>query len=161
MTASRERFAPEPKPKSRSKSRSNSQKVSPPKVSELPSRLGKSNPLPAWLKSLLIIQKGSIGLTILLSITVFGVYSWTVYAKKTWNEQYRKLEHLQRSERQFTATEEALGHDLVTNAQKTPSHLIREKPSQAVFLETPTARPKLPEPAADPAKDRPPNPLGY
>jgi hypothetical protein len=121
-----------------------------------------STVLPAWLQLLLYVQRGSIAATILLTIAVFGVYSWTVYAQGAWNAQYRKLEQLKRYERQVTAAEETLGHNLAVNAQKSPgNNLVRQKPEQTIFLEASPSRIKSPQPVTNPEIEDSAAPLGY
>lgn len=96
---------------------------------------------PSWLKFLFSAQKLSIISTVLLTIALFGIYGWTVYAQEDWNDQYRKLEHLKRNERQLTAAQETIDHNLTTNIQKAPGQLTRETPQQSLFLEAAPLRP--------------------
>jgi hypothetical protein len=120
-------------------------------------------PVPNWLKFLVSAQRLSIATTVLLTIAVFGVYSWTVYAQESWNKQYRKLEDLKRLERNLTATEGLLEHSMIGDAQKTSKQqLIRETPEQAIFLQSAPARPlSLPPQATEQQQEKPYEPLGY
>ncbi|NKB18288.1 MAG: hypothetical protein HC770_09885 [Pseudanabaena sp. CRU_2_10] len=119
-------------------------------------------PVPNWLKFLVGVQRLSIATTVLLTIAVFGVYSWTVYAQESWNNQYRKLEDLKRLERNLTATEGLLEHSMIGDAQKTSKQqLIRETPGQAIFLQSAPARPlSLPSQATE-QQAKTYEPLGY
>jgi hypothetical protein len=89
-----------------------------------------------------MVQKLSITSTVLLTLSVFAVYGWTVYAQESWNQQYKKLEELKRQERQLTAAEEAFDHNLIDNVQKKPGNLVRERPEQSLFIQAAPIRPK-------------------
>lgn len=120
-------------------------------------------PAPNWLKFLISVQRLSIATTILLTVAVFGVYSWTVYAQESWNKQYRQLEELKRLERNFTTTEGLLEHSMIRDAQKTSKQeLIRETPEQAIFLQSAPTHPlAVPPQGLDRPNDKPFEPLGY
>ncbi|MEI6430300.1 MAG: hypothetical protein WCO45_18245 [Pseudanabaena sp. ELA607] len=110
------------------------------KVSALPRH--RQIPFPLWLKALMAAQNLSIAATILLTASVFGIYGWTVYAQDQWNQQYKKLEHLKRQERQLTTAEEALDNNLIRSVQQQPGDLVRERPEQSIFLPAAPLRPK-------------------
>lgn len=120
-------------------------------------------PVPNWLKFLISFQRLSITTTVLLTVAVFGVYSWTVYAQESWNKEYKKLEELKRLERNFTTTEGLLEHSMVGEAQQTSKQkLVRETPEQSIFLQSAPARPlAVPPPAPNPQQQKPFAPLGY
>jgi hypothetical protein len=122
-----------------------------------------SYPVPNWLRFLIASQRLSIAATVLLTVAVFGVYSWTVYAQESWNNQYRRLEDLKRHERNLTATEGVLEHSLIRDAQKNSDRqLIRETPQQSIFLQAAPARSLvLPTETAKQDRDKPFEPLGY
>ncbi len=103
------------------------------------------------------VQNLSIATTILLTAAVFGIYGWTVYAQDQWNQQYKKLEHLKRQERQLTTAEEALDNNLIRSVQQQPGDLIRERPEQSIFLPAAPLRPKreLPAPATEAMRPSP------
>ncbi len=115
------------------------------KVSTLPRT--RQVPFPLWLRALMAAQNLSIATTILLTAAVFGIYGWTVYAQDQWNQQYKKLEHLKRQERQLTTAEEALDNNLIRSVQSQPGDLIRERPEQSIFLPAAPLRPKRDLPA--------------
>jgi hypothetical protein len=120
-------------------------------------------PVPNWLKFLISFQRLSITTTILLTMVVFGVYSWTVYAQESWNKEYKKLEELKRLERNFTTTEGLLEHSMVGEAQQTSKQkLVRETPEQSIFLQSAPARPlSVPPQAPDHRQEKPFDPLCY
>lgn len=104
-------------------------------------------PLPMWLKVLMSAQKMSIAMTVLLTVSVFVIYGWTVYAQEQWNQQYKKLEQLKRQERQLTTAEGAFDNDMLRSVQKKPGELVRERPEQSIFLQAAPLRPKRDVPA--------------
>jgi len=112
---------------------------------------------PAWLKILLSAQTLSIATTSILAVSVFGVYSLNVNVQKSFDQQYRKLEDLRRSERQLIVAKEALDHNLITNL---PSKLVREKPEQSFFMAPAPLRPTNPN-NLESDKNKAFVPLGY
>jgi hypothetical protein len=106
-----------------------------------------SFPLPTWLKLLMSAQKMSIAMTVLLTVSVFAIYGWTVYAQEQWNQQYKKLEQLKRQERQLTTAEGTFDNDMLRAVQKKPGELVRERPEQSIFLQAAPLRPKRDVPA--------------
>lgn len=176
MTASRARaaeqprFEPKSKPTSRQRyaSRKASLRANEAARTNFPTEkrssksTARANQLPAGLRLLLSLQQISIAATVLLTVAVFGVYSWTVYAQESWNDRYHKLESLKRYERQLTTAEEAINHNLATNVQTMPGHLIREKPEQSLFLEAAPLRPgKTTSLNPTLTKAKPTAPIGY
>lgn len=166
MTASRARMPePErsPQPLDRqSKRLSTSRK---PLNNKKVKRLPRTNafPLPLWLRILMSTQKLSIVVTVLLTLSVFTIYGWTVYAQEQWNQQYKKLEQLKRQERQLTAAEGSFDNDLLRSAQKNPGQLVRERPEQSIFLQAAPLRPKrdIPATVSELPKNKQNESLGY
>ncbi len=128
-------------------------------------RLPRTNsfPLPLWLRVLMTTQKLSIAMTILLTISVFAIYGWTVYAQEQWNQQYKKLEQLKRQERQLTTAEGSFDNDLLRSVQNKPGDLVRERPEQSIFLQAAPLRPKrdIPATVSELPKSKPNESLGY
>jgi hypothetical protein len=127
-------------------------------------------PLPLWLRLLLTTQKLAIVSTVLLTISVFAIYGWTVYAQEQWNQQYKKLEQLKRQERQLTNAQGSFNNEMMQSIQNKPGELVRERPEQSLFLQAAPLRPKretaLPNPAVselpkDRNKDKNNESLGY
>ncbi|PZO41956.1 MAG: hypothetical protein DCF19_08825 [Pseudanabaena frigida] len=112
-------------------------------------RLPRTNsfPLPLWLRVLMSAQKLSIAMTVILTISVFAIYGWTVYAQEQWNQQYKKLEQLKRQERQLTTAEGSFDNDMLRSVQKKPGDLVRERPEQSIFLQAAPLRPRLAVPS--------------
>ena len=112
-------------------------------------RLPRTNsfPLPVWLRVLMTTQKLSIAATVILTISVFAIYGWTVYAQEQWNQQYKKLEQLKRQERQLTNAAGAFDNEMLRSIQKKPGDLVRESPEKSIFLQAAPLRPKLEVPS--------------
>jgi hypothetical protein len=152
MTASRAR-SPEPQRYPQPLDRKNKLRQASPKPNKNRNvkRLPRTNsfPLPLWLRVLMTTQKLSIAATVILTISVFAIYGWTVYAQEQWNQQFKKLEQLQRQERQLT--------------QKKPGDLVRESPEKSIFLQAAPLRPKreVPSTVSELPKKKQNESLGY
>ncbi|MFE1747603.1 hypothetical protein [Coleofasciculus sp. H7-2] len=117
---------------------------------------------PAWLRSLVTLQRTSNLVCFLLIASTLGVYAWTVYTQQMWSQEYRKLETLQRHERQMTAANEALKNQLAQEAELPGTGLVAPNPANTIFLPPAPQRQSLPKPAATPnSETSPTTPLGY
>jgi hypothetical protein len=93
------------------------------------------HPSPAKVSNWVIsLQAISIAVTAVSFVCVGAVYGWNVNVQKKFDQQYRKLETLKQSERQLIVANESLGHDLITNLDRLPVKLVREKPQQSIFI---------------------------
>jgi hypothetical protein len=112
---------------------------------------------------LMRVQKLSIATTVLLTVSVFVIYGWTVYAQDQWNQQYKKLEQLKRQERQLTNAAGSFDNELLRSIQKEPGDLVRERPENSIFLQAAPLRPKreAPSTVSEISKDKPNESLGY
>jgi len=139
----------------------NRQKASNQNVKRMPRT--NSFPLPLWLRMLMRVQKLSIATTVLLTVSVFVIYGWTVYAQDQWNQQYKKLEQLKRQERQLTNAAGSFDNELLRSIQKEPGDLVRERPENSIFLQAAPLRPKreAPSTVSEILKDKPNESLGY
>ncbi len=128
-------------------------------------RLPRTNsfPLPLWLRVLMTTQKLSIAATVLLTVSVFVIYGWTVYAQEQWNQQYKKLEQLKRQERQLTNAAGSFDNEMLRSIQKKPGDLVRESPEKSIFLQAAPLRPKreVPSTVSELPKNKPNESLGY
>lgn len=127
-------------------------------VVTLPSSLTK----PFWLLKLCLWQRRFSAITFLLVTTTVGVYGWTVYCQQTWSQAYRKLDTLQRNERQLMTQSQQIKSYLAQQAQQPAAGLTPPDPAQTVFLPAPT-RATTPVSTTKP-QDPPqltPTPLGY
>ncbi|GFE68423.1 hypothetical protein [Chroococcus sp. FPU101] len=98
----------------------------------------QNHELSSRLQFLLFIQKGFSFITFCLVMTTLGLYAWTVYFPRLWNNEYKKLETLQRYERHLISTNESLKNQLAQQAEKPETGLSNPNPTQSIFL-TPTS----------------------
>lgn len=117
---------------------------------------------PIWLVSLLFLQRGSDLITFLLVAATLTIYSWTVYTQQQWSGEYRKLENLQREERQLTTADAVMKDQLAQQAEQPGTGLVSPSHANTIFLPPAPQRPSLEVPAATAESDsmaKPP--LGY
>ena len=115
-------------------------KISSPPTAKFP----QVQPLPAKLRVLLLLQKSSLGLALILIATSIAVYVSTVRIPELWSKKYQDLETLQRQERQLVATNESLKHKLAQQAQQEDSNLALINSKNALFI--PPASPSQRQP---------------
>lgn len=89
---------------------------------------------PRWLSSLLFLKRSSDVVTFLLVTTTLTIYSWTVYTQQQWMRDYRKLENLQRQERQLTTANAVMKNQLAQQAEKPATGLVTPTQTNAIFL---------------------------
>jgi hypothetical protein len=114
-------------------------------------------PKPIWLSSLLVLQRGSDLMAFFLVATTLTIYSWTVYT-----QQHRKLEGLQRQERQLTTANAVMKDQLAQQAERPATGLVTPSQANTIYLPSAPQRPfnessmssADPEPAGK-------TPLGY
>jgi hypothetical protein len=111
---------------SKPKARSNEQKVT-----RLSDRMKER---PKWLKSLDLVQKTTAILGLLLLGTTGVLYVSAYNTPQKWSQQYKKLESLQRDERELTVINETYKHQLSQEAQKKSSGLLAPTPERVIFL---------------------------
>lgn len=123
-----------------------------------------SNRQPNWLTRLIAIQRGTSVVTLGLVVSALAVYGWTVYNQQLWSRNYRRLESLQRQERQLIAADEILKNQMARQAENPETGLVLPTPDSAVFLQAPKPVPAATAPDVSPL-DSPalPSvyPLGY
>jgi hypothetical protein len=73
-------------------------------------------------------------LAFVLVATTLVIYGWTVYSQQHWSQSYRKLQTLQRDERQLTTTIEVLKNKMAQEAQTPAAGLVSPSPAGAIFL---------------------------
>ncbi|MDJ0796333.1 MAG: hypothetical protein QNJ51_05780 [Calothrix sp. MO_167.B12] len=103
-------------------------------VSSLPLVSPPNNTTPWWLLRLYALHRYSCLGTFLLVVAVLVVYGWTVYSQKLWGQNYRKLQELQRDERQLTKTNEVLKNKMAQEAEKPNAGLLSPTPNKTIFL---------------------------
>jgi hypothetical protein len=117
----------------------------------------RSRPLPLWFLRLNLWQRRTSIVTLLLIAGTVITYSSTVYLQQQWSQQFRKLENLQRRERELTATNEVLKNQLASEAEQPSTELVSPNPADAIILKAfnPASNPALIKPEAQPKIDIP------
>lgn len=96
---------------------------------------------PLWLKALFLVQKGSFLLCLIMIASILGVYGMTVSAPQLWTKDFKKLQDLQKDERQITSQNEVIIDQLAKQASKSGTGLVNPDPTkQPIFL--PETEPK-------------------
>ncbi|ARV59825.1 hypothetical protein BZZ01_15375 [Nostocales cyanobacterium HT-58-2] len=119
--------------------------------------------IPAWLLRLYTLHRHSSVVAFALVAIMLVVYGWTVYSQQLWSQAYRKLQNLQRYERQLMTTNEVLKNKMAQEAERPPAKLVSPTPSGMIFLNpapvesnaVPNTKPNLER------QQQTPNPVGY
>ncbi len=124
--------------------------------------LPTAKPLPFWVKSLIVVQRGTAVLSLVLVLSGLAVYGWTVYTQQRWGHAYGRLERLQKRERQLLAANEVLKNQIAKQAEAPGAGLVLPNPDDTIFLSPaplrPTVKPEVDSPSPEPIPARP---LGY
>ncbi|MBD2447978.1 hypothetical protein H6G76_12465 [Nostoc sp. FACHB-152] len=119
---------------------------------------------PTWLLRLYTIHRYSSIVTFLLVAIALVIYGWTVYSQEMWSQDFRRLQNLQRNERQLTTTNAMLKNKMAEEAEKATTGLVSPTPDRTIFL--PSAS-NTPNPTPTETKPKSPKlqptslPLGY
>jgi len=119
----------------------------------------KTQEVPEWFMRLSNLQHRFGAATFVLLGGMLLVYGATVYTQQKWSQEYRKLENLQRHERQLITTNESLKNQMATEAETPATGLVPPNPTEAIILQ-PTTQ-KATSPQVKPAKLKIEIPLGY
>ncbi|MBW4633926.1 MAG: hypothetical protein KME30_19090 [Iphinoe sp. HA4291-MV1] len=106
---------------------SGTQKASP--VPVMPS----AESVPSWLLRLYTLHRHSSVVAFVLVAVALVVYGWTVYSQQLWSQAYRKLQNLQRHERQLMTTNEVLKNKMAQEAERPPAKLVSPSPERMIF----------------------------
>lgn len=120
--------------------------------------------LPTWLLRLYTIHRYSSIVTFLLVAIALVIYGWTVYSQEMWSQEFRRLQNLQRNERQLTTTNAMLKNKMAEEAEKPITGLVSPTPDRTIFLPSAssTPNPTLTETKPKSPKLQPTSlPLGY
>jgi hypothetical protein len=120
------------------------------------------NSAPAWLTSLLAVQKGAA----LVFCSVLGlsvvVYGYTARTQDTWKAQHKQLKRFQAQEHHQAVMAENIKQDLAQKAQQSESGLVDPSPKRMVFIPSAPQRPtKVLATPAPPSNAKSKLPLGY
>ncbi|MFM7363063.1 MAG: hypothetical protein ACKO11_00900 [Cuspidothrix sp.] len=90
--------------------------------------------LPIWLLNLEKINRYSSVFAFLLVVATLVVYGWTVYSQELWSESYRRLQSLQRHERQLNTANATLTSKMAQEAETPETGLVSPKAEGTIFL---------------------------
>ncbi|OUL35644.1 hypothetical protein BV372_10485 [Nostoc sp. T09] len=128
------------------------------------SGMNSSGNLPVWLLRFYACHRYSSVVAFLLVATTLVVYGWTVYSQEIWSQGYRRLQSLQRHERQLTTTNAALTNKMAEEAEQPAAGLILPTPDRTIFLppasQSPNSTPTKTAPDSQ-AQQQTTSPLGY
>ncbi|MEH2069128.1 MAG: hypothetical protein V7K47_13365 [Nostoc sp.] len=93
-----------------------------------------SGATPLWLVRLYMFHRYSSVLAFLLVAATLAVYGWTVYSQELWSQSYRRLQSLQRHERQLTTTNATLTNKMAQEAEQPTTGLVSPTPEGMIFL---------------------------
>ena len=105
-----------------------------PELASLPRVSSSQTATPWWLLRLYALYRYSCVGTFVLVIAVLVVYGWTVHSQKLWGQSYRKLQELQRDERQLMKTNEVLKNKMAQESEKANTGLSSPAANQTIFL---------------------------
>lgn len=89
---------------------------------------------PLWLLRLYSLHRYSSVVGFLLVAATLMVYGWTVYSQELWSQGYRRLQNLQRHERQLTTTNATLTNKMADEAEQPAAGLVSPTPGRTIFL---------------------------
>lgn len=104
--------------------------------------MSSSGSAPVWLLRLSTFNRYSSVVAFLLVASTLVVYGWTVYSQEVWSEAYRKLQNLQRHERQLTTTNATLTNKMAEEAERPTAGLVSPTPAGTIFLPPAAHTPK-------------------
>ena len=109
-----------------------------PRVQQLPTLRA----LPVWLRVLLMVQRSSTAIAVVLVAAMLVVYGSTVYTQQLWSKEYRKLKTSQRNERQLVSASEALKAQAAQQSERPGSGLVPQIPADLLFVQPSALRPQ-------------------
>ncbi len=126
--------------------------------------MNSSRNLPVWLLRFYAFHRYSSVVAFLLVASALVVYGWTVYSQEIWSQGYRRLQSLQRHERQLTTTNAALTNKMAEEAEQPAAGLVLPTPDRTIFLppasQNPNSTPTKTTPDSQ-AQQQTTSPLGY
>ncbi|MCC5636074.1 hypothetical protein LC593_09430 [Nostoc sp. CHAB 5844] len=120
--------------------------------------------LPNWLLQLYTVHRYSSVVTFLLVAVALVVYGGTVYSQELWSQEFRRLQNLQRNERQLTTTNAMLKNKMAEEAEQPSAGLVSPTPDKTIFLPSaPDTANSLPSKTISnsPMQQPTSSPLGY
>jgi hypothetical protein len=98
--------------------------------------------LPIWLMRLYAVNRYSAVVAFLFVVAALVVYGWTVYSQEMWSQAYRRLQSLQRHERQLTTTNASLTSKMAEEGENPTMGLVSPSPKGTIFLPLAPSSPK-------------------
>lgn len=98
-------------------------------------QFAQSRSKPIWLIRLCHLQQRFCAVSWLLMFVTVSVYGSTGFFLQKWNQANGELKYLQLEERQLKSTNEVIKYDLVQQAGKPNSGLVRPNPAEAIVLQ--------------------------
>lgn len=129
-----------------------------------PSMVSTNSVTPIWLLRFHTVYRYSSVIAFLVVAATLMVYGWTVYSQELWNQAYRKLQSLQRHERQLNTTNATLTSKMAKEAEKPATGLLSPTPGVTIFLPSASHNPNSLSSTTIPnSKTQSPSssPLGY
>lgn len=126
-------------------------------------RMSNTPTMPEWLLRMYMVNRYSSILAFLLVVATLIVYGWTVYSQELWSDSYRKLQSLQRHERQLNTANATLTSKMAQEAEQPGTELVSPTSQGTIFL-PPTSNnyPRSSSSTSQPEpQPEPPSPLGY
>ncbi|MBD2279234.1 MAG: hypothetical protein HEQ13_16485 [Dolichospermum sp. DEX189] len=126
-------------------------------------RMSHTPAMPEWLLRMYMVNRYSSILAFLLVVATLIVYGWTVYSQEIWSDSYRKLQSLQRHERQLNTANATLTSKMAQEAEQPGTELVSPTSKGTIFL-PPTSNnyPRSSFSTSQPEpQPEPPSPLGY
>jgi len=121
--------------------------------------------LPHWLVRLYTVHRYSSVVTFLLVAVALVVYGWTVYSQELWSQDFRRLQNLQRNERQLRTTNAMLKNKMAEEAEQPSAGLVSPTPDKTIFLPSASDTPSNSAPSSttpnSPIQQPTSLPLGY
>jgi hypothetical protein len=120
--------------------------------------------MPSWLLRLIAVNRYSSVAAFLFVVATLAIYGWTVYYQELWSQTYRRLQRLERYERQLITTNATLTSKMADEAESPATGLVAPSTEGTIFLLPATQRTKhlishkTPQPETPAAKFYP---LGY
>jgi hypothetical protein len=109
------------------------------------------------------VNRYSSILAFLLVVATLIVYGWTVYSQELWSDSYRKVQSLQRHERQLNTANATLTSKMAQQAENPNMNMVSPTSEKTIFLpSTSNNYPKSSFSTSQPeSQPEPPSPLGY
>ncbi|MFK0729906.1 MAG: hypothetical protein ACFKPT_17525 [Gloeotrichia echinulata GP01] len=151
---------PGAKLKGQSTTAEKNQRLGFPRLPVMPS----SEASPLWLLRLYTLHRYSSVVAFLLVAATLMVYGWTVYSQELWSQGYRRLQNLQRHERQLTTTNATLTNKMANEAEQPAAGLVSPTPGKTIFLPPASGSPDSTPPSTipnSPSQESTSSSLGY